>query len=138
MATAGIGTASLQTAHVLNGQSLSRHTVSVQRHFGVLAARWHVLKRPLRNWHVEDLHDLMQCHFMLHNMIAVDGQGLQPHNKEEPQPNQSFALFGREEMTAAEAHADGLDPFSVRMAALDCGMQSPVELLIEEGSLRAC
>ncbi|XP_057773379.1 uncharacterized protein LOC131021087 [Salvia miltiorrhiza] len=42
----------------------------VERAFGVLQARWGIIRCPARNWYVEHLKDIMLCCIILHNMIV--------------------------------------------------------------------
>ena len=99
--------------------------------FDIVVSRFHVLERLLRQWYVEDMRDLVHCCTILHNMIVVYRHGDlgHPGTTEEDNDDQmgGFALFGREEVTEAEAFADGIDLFAARMAAFDMCMQSPTE-----------
>jgi hypothetical protein len=40
--------------------------------FGIVVSRFHVLKRPLRGWYVEDLRAMIHSCTILHNMIVVE------------------------------------------------------------------
>ena len=44
----------------------------VERAFGVLQARWSVLRRPTRLYDRDDLHHIMLACIILHNMIVED------------------------------------------------------------------
>ncbi|KAK3218595.1 hypothetical protein Dsin_012565 [Dipteronia sinensis] len=41
----------------------------VERPFGVLQSRWHIVKRPARMWTARDLRKIMKTCIILHNMI---------------------------------------------------------------------
>jgi Plant transposon protein len=45
---------------------------SVERVFSVLFSRWHVLYRPARGWHVDDLLLILTTCCILHNMVIED------------------------------------------------------------------
>ncbi|XP_057809990.1 uncharacterized protein LOC131024497 [Salvia miltiorrhiza] len=48
----------------------------VERAFGVLQARWGIIRSPARNWYLEHLRDIMLCCIILHNMIVEhEGEG---------------------------------------------------------------
>ncbi|KAI7961814.1 hypothetical protein MJO28_002303 [Puccinia striiformis f. sp. tritici] len=44
----------------------------IERTFGVLQARWHILTTGCRLWEKEDVKRIMTCCIMLHNMIVED------------------------------------------------------------------
>ncbi|XP_068329660.1 protein ALP1-like [Pyrus communis] len=44
----------------------------VERAFGILQARWAIVRRPTRFWQSEDLHSIMMTCIILHNMIVED------------------------------------------------------------------
>jgi hypothetical protein len=37
--------------------------------FGILQARFHIISRPSKHWFTADMHDVMECCIILHNMI---------------------------------------------------------------------
>lgn len=41
----------------------------VERAFGMLQARWHIIERPCRLWHREAMKTVMKACVLLHNMI---------------------------------------------------------------------
>ena len=43
--------------------------------FGIIVARFHVLKRPLRMWYLADITALVHCCVVLHNMVVETRQG---------------------------------------------------------------
>ena len=48
----------------------------VERAFGVLQARFEIIKRPSRYWDQQDMSSIMTCCIILHNMIIDDERGL--------------------------------------------------------------
>jgi hypothetical protein len=48
----------------------------VERAFGVLQARWEILRNPCRQWEIEDMIDIIQACVIMHNMIIQDESGL--------------------------------------------------------------
>lgn len=55
----------------------------IERAFGVLKGRWHILARPALGWHRSRLIDIMETCIILHNMIIED-QGSQAIEDVEP------------------------------------------------------
>ncbi|CAM6091188.1 unnamed protein product [Calypogeia fissa] len=47
----------------------------VERAFGVLQARWRIVKQPARSWHLERVHTILMASIILHNMIIEDERG---------------------------------------------------------------
>jgi hypothetical protein len=47
----------------------------VERAFGVLQARWEIVKNPCRQWELVTITNIMHCCIILHNMIIHDEQG---------------------------------------------------------------
>ena len=45
----------------------------VERAFGVLQARWHIIAMPSRLWMLDDMKTIMKACIILHNMIVNDG-----------------------------------------------------------------
>ena len=98
--------------------------------FGILVQRFHVLQRPLRNWYQEQLTDLVHCCAIMHNMIVEDCFGSLdvPGAQQDPVAvGTSFALFGKSQVTAAEAAANGIDLFSARVAKFGSNMEDSYE-----------
>jgi hypothetical protein len=103
----------------------------IENAFGIVVSCFHALERSLRQWYIEDMHDMVHCCCILHNMIVVHRHGDVGDTMftEFDNDNQlhGFALFGREPVTVAEANADRVDLFSARMAAFKMWMQSSTE-----------
>lgn len=95
--------------------------------FGIVVSRFHVLKRPLRGWYVNDLQAIVHCCTILHNMIVVERFG--GESEEEAVSNEipTFPLFGKSQVTMQESVSDGVDLFSAQVAAFDVSMQSQWE-----------
>lgn len=47
----------------------------MERAFGVLQARWGIIKQPARSWHMENIHTILMACIVLHNMIIKDERG---------------------------------------------------------------
>ncbi|KAK3232469.1 hypothetical protein Dsin_004350 [Dipteronia sinensis] len=54
----------------------------VERAFGVLQSRWHIIKGPARMWNAKDLGKIMKTCIILHNMIIESEyhQGINPES----------------------------------------------------------
>ena len=48
----------------------------VERAFGVLQARFEILKNPVRQWDLQTIENIMMACIIMHNMIIEDEQGL--------------------------------------------------------------
>ena len=48
---------------------------AVECAFGDLVKKWHFLKNPLRNWHLEDIDMVVKTCVIFHNMIVEDRRG---------------------------------------------------------------
>ena len=48
----------------------------IERAFGVLQAKWHIIVRPSRLWNTGGMKEVMRCCIVLHNMMVEDGDGL--------------------------------------------------------------
>lgn len=46
----------------------------IERAFGVLQGRWHIIAKPAKGWHRSQLQDIMKTCVILHNMI-IENQG---------------------------------------------------------------
>ena len=96
--------------------------------FGILVQRFHVLARPFRGGHTEDLCDLVKCCTIIHNVVAEARFGLVAVDEEEAvNTARSFPLFGRNCITAEVAAADGVNLFAGRVAEFDRAMRSSYE-----------
>jgi hypothetical protein len=47
----------------------------VERAFGVLQARWEIVKNPCRQYDLDSITNIMMCCIILHNMIIDNEQG---------------------------------------------------------------
>ena len=54
----------------------------VERAFGVLQAKWHVLARPSRLWSEKSMADIVRCCIILHNMVVEHRRGYQTAEQE--------------------------------------------------------
>jgi hypothetical protein len=48
----------------------------IERAFGTLVQRFHILQRPLRNWYWNDIVDILDCCIILHNMVVENRRTL--------------------------------------------------------------
>ena len=48
----------------------------VERAFGVLQARWEIVKNPVRQWDLETISNIMMACIIMHNMIIEDERDL--------------------------------------------------------------
>jgi hypothetical protein len=49
----------------------------VERAFGVLQARWEIVKNPVWQWDLQSITDIMLACIRMHNMIIEDEQNIQ-------------------------------------------------------------
>ena len=54
----------------------SAYRKDIERAFGVLQARYHIVKQPARAWHPDTMQKIMECCIILHNMMVEDERGL--------------------------------------------------------------
>ncbi|KAL6559568.1 hypothetical protein OROGR_004685 [Orobanche gracilis] len=76
----------------------------VERAFGVLQSRWHIVKGPARMWKTTELGKIMKTCIILHNMIiesehhqGIDPEDWVPHSDEkvdevDPEHNYTFLV----------------------------------------------
>lgn len=98
--------------------------------FGITVQRFHIPQRPLRNWHQEDLSDLVKCCVILHSMTIVDRFGKSQEDISEDthaKAGAGFSLFGRRQVPAVDAAMDDVDLFAAGVAAFDQRMQNQHE-----------
>ena len=48
----------------------------VERAFGVLQARWEIVKNPVRQWDLDTISNIMMACIIMHNMILEDERDL--------------------------------------------------------------
>lgn len=85
----------------------------VERAFGVLVQRFHYLKRPLRNWYLSDIKNILHCCIIMHNMIVearrtnfmparrgLDEESEDP--QEDTLPDSTISLFGHASIEGEE------------------------------------
>lgn len=95
--------------------------------FGVIISRFHILDRPIRQWFLEDIKDLLNCCVILHNMIVEHRAGSLEEDIVDGAPAPSFPLFGRRQITQQEAVNDGIDIWAARVSAMSTAMESSYE-----------
>ena len=98
--------------------------------FGILVQKYQILARPLRNWYLDEMKDLVDCCVILHNMSVEERRGRSSDNADdEPvDPNSvTFPLFGKQEITPEQAMAEGVDLFAARVGRFSVAMESPWE-----------
>jgi hypothetical protein len=44
----------------------------IERAFGVLQRKFHIIVKPVELWHVDDIRDVVECCIMLHNMMVAE------------------------------------------------------------------
>lgn len=90
----------------------------IERAFGILQARWHILDRPCRLWLLHDIRQVMYACIILHNMIVEERDCEDPvvqeyesatkviPNNRDPQLRQSLASFlaNNRDLTNSEVH----------------------------------
>jgi hypothetical protein len=59
--------------HFMKMQSALRKDVECV--FGVLQARWEIVRNPIRTWGLETIGDIMMACISLHNMVVQDEEG---------------------------------------------------------------
>eukprot|EP00294_Goniomonas_avonlea_P008603 CAMPEP_0114549320 /NCGR_PEP_ID=MMETSP0114-20121206/5464_1 /TAXON_ID=31324 /ORGANISM="Goniomonas sp, Strain m" /LENGTH=437 /DNA_ID=CAMNT_0001733993 /DNA_START=24 /DNA_END=1337 /DNA_ORIENTATION=+ len=64
----------------------------VERAFGVLQARWHIIAQPCRFWQQDDLQLVMMTCVVLHNMIVEDEHPLQLNQLDFDPPESRFSI----------------------------------------------
>ena len=46
----------------------------IERAFGSLQSKWHILTSPIRLWYEEDISSIVLCCIILHNMMVEEGE----------------------------------------------------------------
>ena len=75
--------------------------------FGIVVQRFHILKRPLRNWYVKDITNIVHAYVILHNMIVCYEEEYvgDPIQVPPDVTGASLCLFGQSQVTEAQAAA---------------------------------
>ena len=92
--------------------------------FGILVAKFHVLARPLRGWYLEELQLVLDACVALHNMVVEYRTSSGPDQEEEEAMERGFPLFGKNQITAEQAMAEGVDLFAARLGKFSVTMES--------------
>ena len=92
--------------------------------FGILVQKFQVLSRPLRGWFLDELKDILDACVILHNMVVEERTNSRVENVGEEVATRSFPLFGKAEVTAEQAAADGVDLFAARVSRFAVAMES--------------
>jgi Plant transposon protein len=99
--------------------------------FGVLISCFHVLERPLRNWYLEDIKNLLHCCVILHNMITEARSGRLTDEEQHAVAGgyvpAVFPLFGRHQVTAEEAYNEGIELWAARVTGFETAIESSYE-----------
>jgi hypothetical protein len=86
----------------LQSKYSSRHEhvrKDIERCFGVLVSKYHILQRPLRGWYIEDIRTMVNCCIILHNMTIESRRNTFVFNdlisdqEEEPSDNVEDTIF---------------------------------------------
>ncbi|KAK1626467.1 hypothetical protein QYE76_000782 [Lolium multiflorum] len=77
----------------------------VERGFGVLQARWAIVRHPARTWSLKTMHEVMTCYVIMHNMIVENERhdGRNENHWEFQGP--TSAAVDPAKMTSEELHA---------------------------------
>lgn len=84
-----------------NAQEAARKCV--ERAFGILVAKFHILKNPIRNWQMDDIKNILYCCIILHNMVvaerrtAIHDNNIEMEQNEEQNDIVNMTMFGFEE-----------------------------------------
>ena len=113
---------------------IKKHFASVQEAvrkdiecaFGILVSQFHILQRPIRNWYLEEIVDLLHSCVIIHNMVIDERYGDVGSSKEEATVK-VFPLFGYPEVSAAVAALEGADLFAARVSMFNARMESAYE-----------
>ena len=97
--------------------------------FGILVSRFHVLKRELRSWYLEDIIDLLHACVILHNMVVEARAGDVSYSTEEDaqlarQANKTFPLFGHNQVSQQDAARENMPFFAARVSTFNHRMTS--------------
>lgn len=110
-------------------QQQERVRKDIECSFGVLISRFHILERPLRNWYLEDIKNLLHACVIISNMVTEARAGKLTQEEEEAvaaSPS-GFPLFGRHQVTQEEAASEGVDLWAARVTGFGHAMESVYE-----------
>ena len=62
----------LETKHFNTAQEACRK--DIERAFGSLQSKWHILTSPVRFWYEDDIQSVVLCCVILHNMMVEEGE----------------------------------------------------------------
>ena len=92
--------------------------------FGILVQKFHILQRPLRNWYLDEMEELVKMCVIFHNMNVDERFGRATEDPDPKELPKSFPLFGKYPITPAEALAEGVDLFAARVGKFSVSMES--------------
>jgi len=94
--------------------------------FGIIVQKFHILKRPLRQWYIDSIIDLLHACVIIHNMtIAHYSDNIlsqeQAAFEVEAKKNKDrkWPLFGGQEVSHEVILGDGVDLFAARVATFN-------------------
>ena len=91
--------------------------------FGILVQQFHVLQRPLRNWYLEDIKNMLYACIIIHNMV-VEARFSLRFDEEKARASIGHPLFGRPQLSPEDIVQEGIDMFAARQAAFADAMRS--------------
>lgn len=88
----------------------------VERAFGVLQSKWHIISRPGRFWSAEFMEKIMRCCIVLHNMCVEDRLEPNQMNEDDSLPSDEPAAIPM--WSSADENSAHFIPHSNSLAAL--------------------
>ena len=105
--------------------------------FGILVKKFHILARPLRNWYVGDIQNLLYTCVILHNMVIAakggkdiilqESEAYEEVRSRKRSKRHCWPLFGGNGMTNDVLELDNVDVFAARVGMFSTKMQSARE-----------